>query len=176
VRSLILDARGHPAALALGGKVLLGTGVGMATEVGIQMVFEGKSIDEVDRSDVVVAGGVGAVFPGAVSAVFRGIRAWSRVSKNVEAIRNLGSQSANTGNRAAKLEQGIDRNVEQAINEIQDAMAVAGAAAAGVALKSLGQEAINQFQERNSQESSSSDDSSPPSPPPEEDSGKWRRI
>jgi len=156
--------------------MLLGMAVGMAVEVGIQVVFEGRSLNEIDRSDVLVAGGMGTVLPGVGSAVLRAARAWSRVEKNIEAIHELGSQSARTENRAAKLEQGINRNVEQASNEIQDAMAVGGAAAAGVGLKALGQEAINQFQEQNSQESSNSDISSPPPPPPEDGSEKRRSL
>lgn len=150
------------------GRNPLGAIVGMVVEVGYQMGVEGKSLSEIDKSDVVVAGLIGMVAPGTASAMLRAGKTGAQVARNTRAVRRLGDQSARTPNRAAKLEQRINRNVEEASEAVLDAAATAGAAAGGVVAKNLIQDAVNhqQGQGQQGQQGQEKQEAPKPEPPP----------
>ena len=129
----------------------IGAGVEVGMQVGVQVILDGKrswSDIEIDGSDVAVSAGIGAVLPGLGSVALRAKSAAPVVKRSVSAIRKLAQQSRNTANRARKLAAREAAHVEGAAKAAGDVAETAGAAAAGVVLKKLGQEAANGDQKK----------------------------
>lgn len=141
-----VDPDGRNPAGAIAGKIVLGAAFGAAAEIGIQVFVEGRSLSEIDGSDVTVAAGIGAVIPGAGSVALRTGKAAPAIQKSVEAISRLEQQATNTANRATKITARITKHVERMTEEATDLAAIVGAATVGVILRHLGQEAVNQAQ------------------------------
>lgn len=140
--------------LAVAGRVAASAAIGAAIEVGVQMAFEGKSLSEVDTSDVAVAAAVSGALPGMGSLALRIKTAAPIVQRSVKAIKILSSQSRNTASRATKLAVREAQHVKKVKSVVADTAEIAAKAASGVALKHVGQEAFNQ-------------PPPPPPPPPE---------
>ncbi|WIH07032.1 RHS repeat-associated core domain-containing protein [Xanthomonas translucens pv. graminis] len=85
---------------------LVSAGLEASTQAGEQMAMDGKQLGDVsiDKSDVAVAGAIGAFAPGTITTAKTAIT-------NVGAIRTLGRQAANTASRAAKLQGRIAAHV-----------------------------------------------------------------
>jgi phage-related protein len=133
------------------------------------MVIEGKSFGELDKTDIVVAGAIGAIFPGAVKGLSEFAKAGTGVSKNMAAISKLQRQAANTPNRAGKILSGIEKNVTEAAKKVGDAGSTAALAATGGAAKGAVQEVVNNRQEAsNSSGSNSSSNPGQVDPPPQD--------
>ena len=77
---------------------LITAGLETSMQAGKQMAVDGKAASEVtiDKSDVAVAGVIGAFAPGAITTL-------SQVRTSVSAIRTLGAQATNTAARAVKI-------------------------------------------------------------------------
>jgi len=152
------------------GRNPLGVAFGIGTEIAYQMKIEGRSFNELDKSDIFVAGLIGAVAPGFGSTLLRAGRATPEIVKGVKAVRNLGEQSARTANRAAKIESRINKNVEKVATAVGDVAATAGHATTGIVVKNLVQDAVNQQQGRiqikDESQTQGKEISEPPPPPP----------
>ncbi|WP_434982778.1 RHS repeat domain-containing protein [Xanthomonas arboricola] len=133
-----------------------GAAFGAAFEIGMQVAVDGKrSWSEIDKSDVAVAAGIGAVLPGGMSVAVRAKSVAPTVSRSINAIRALSKQARNTTARAEKLAAREAQHVQNVSQAAGDVAATAGAAATGVGLKRIGQEAANQDNRKD-----------PPPPPP----------
>ena len=148
---------------------LLGIAVGIGVEVFKQMVIEGKSFGELDKTDIVVADAIGAIFPGAVKGLSEVGKAGPGVAKNMAAISKLQGQAANTPNRAGKILAGIEKNVTEAAKKVGDAGSTAALAATGVSAKGAVQEVVNNRQEASSSSGSNSANNPARVDPPPED-------
>ena len=137
----------------------LGIAVGIGVEIGIQMGIEGKSFRELDVTNIVVAGAIGAFAPGVGSSIIRGYQAGTKVSTGLKAIAKLQSKAANTANRAQKIISKIDENAAKITGEIAEASKTAAQAAGGVVVKKIAQDEINRQQEEAKKKE-------PPPPPP----------
>ena len=85
---------------------LVTAGLEASTQAGEQMTLDGKSLNEVsiDKSDVAVAGVIGAFAPGTVTTA-------KQATTSVRAISALRSQATNTASRAAKVGARIEAHV-----------------------------------------------------------------
>lgn len=147
--------------LAVAGRMALGAAIGATVEVGTQVILDGKrSWSEIDKSDVAVSAGIGAVLPGMGSVAIRAKSAAPAVGRSLKAIRALSQQSRNTAGRAGKLAAREAEHIEKASRAVGDVAETAGAAATGVLLKRVGQEAANSPQHQ---------DPPPPPPPPKDE-------
>jgi len=90
----------------------IGFFIGAGVEITMQMALDGKSLSQVDYGDVLAAGVVSAIIPGAGNALKVGIDSAKVATKAGKAIEVLSKQSANTLNRAGKLEQRIGKNID----------------------------------------------------------------
>ena len=145
------------------GRFPWGIVAGIAVEIGYQMTVEGRSIGNLDVSNILVAGAIGAILPGAGSAAIHGAQAVPKVAQAMRALNTLSGKAANTTNRAAKTAEAMARNTEKAAKAVGDAAADATKAGAGVALKNEVQNAVNSEQAK-----ANDPKSEPPPPPPKE--------
>ena len=130
------------------GRNPLGILVGMVTEIGWQMGVEGKSWSDVDKSDVLVAGLIGAVAPGAGSAILRAGRAAPKIATSVKAIKALAGQSAKTANKAAKLEARVAAHTDKITTAATEVATTVVAAGGGAVAKNVIQDQANQQQQQ----------------------------
>jgi RHS repeat-associated protein len=130
------------------GRSPFGVVAAIAVEIGYQMTVEGKSWNNLDGSNILVAGAIGAVLPGAATAIIRGGKAAKEVNTAMKAVDKLSGKPTNTANRAAKTAAAMNRNTEKAGTAIADAASDSAKAAAGVVLKNETQNAVNNDQAR----------------------------
>ncbi|HKU17422.1 MAG TPA: RHS repeat-associated core domain-containing protein, partial [Steroidobacteraceae bacterium] len=121
---------------------VVGFVIGAAIEIGMQTVIDGKSFSEIDFGDVLVAGAVSAVIPGAFNALKTGAKTAQVATKSVKAISKLSEQSAKTANRAEKISQRIGDNLGKIESAVADAGKAAAAAVANHVANAVGQEAV----------------------------------
>jgi uncharacterized protein RhaS with RHS repeats len=148
------------------GRSPFGALAGIVVEIGYQMKVEGRAWGDLDVSDILVAGAIGAVLPGAGSAIIRSGQAASTVSKSMKAMDTLSGKAANTANRAGKTAAAMNRNTEKAGKAVADAASDGTKAAAGVALKNEVQNAVNNDQAK---ANGATDPSPKPEPPPQKE-------
>jgi RHS repeat-associated protein len=139
-----------------------GIAVGIGVEIAYQMTVGGRSIGNLDISDIIVAGAIGAIFPGAGSTALHGAQAVPKVMTALKALEVLSGRAARTTNRVAKTAAAMARNNEKVVKAVGDTAAEAALAAAGVVLKNEIKEAAN-----NDQPSPSKSPTEDPKPVPQ---------
>ena len=150
------------------GRSPFGALAGIVVEIGYQMKVDGRSWDNLDASDILVAGAIGAILPRAGSAMIRSGKAASTVNWAMKAMDTLSGKAANTTNRAAKTAAWMNRNTEKAGKAVADAASDSTKAAVGVALKNEVKTAVNNDQTKAGGAAESGP--KPEQPPPKEPS------
>jgi len=102
-------------------------------------------LSEVDVSDVLVSGAVGAVLGGPVGAVAKAGTVAPNISTSVKAVKTLSDQAskARTAARLAKIESRIQGNAEKIMNQSGEVVVTASKAIAGVFVKNEAKDAAN---------------------------------
>lgn len=120
------------------GKVgVVGFLIGASIEIAVQTGIEGKSLSDVDVGDVLVAGAVSAVIPGAANAVKAGYRGAKTVKTSSRAIKKLRSQSTRTDNKTRKIGQRVEQHKEKISTAAKDTVVATATAGAHQVTKTI---------------------------------------
>ncbi|SFK43357.1 RHS repeat domain-containing protein [Lysobacter sp. cf310] len=153
------DPDGRCPACAVGGVMARGALFGIGIEILIQRKVEHREWSELDKSDIAVAGTIGAVIPGTGSFLLRSWRTAPSLIRSARAYSKLSGQARNTANRAAKLAERETKNIGKMIEGTRDLAESAGHAATAFVLNNLGQRSVNDAQGKSSAESQKSSSS-----------------